>query len=145
MHPGYFNKPRQKFDYETNIKSTAYIGPNEGSNYFAGGINGGETKYFLNLIKLLNQNIVKDKQNRIIAKWHDESHWNWYLNKHIESVKILSPSYLYYSELKLPFPPKIILRDKKKLGGHSNFRGKIEMRLVINSIKDFIKKLIKKI
>jgi len=140
LHPGYYNKPVEKFTYENNPKSKAYIPKKTGKYYFAGGINGGKTDCFVEVMEVLSKNIVEDLNNNIIAKWHDESHWNWYLNNHINSVKILTPSYLYHDKLKLPFEPKMILRDKKDFGGHSKLRNKLELRLLINSFKDLIKK-----
>ncbi|MEI6042255.1 MAG: family 6 glucosyltransferase [bacterium] len=143
LHPGYYDKPRGKFTYEGNPKSTAYIDKSQGVYYFAGGINGGLAKPFLETIQILDINIKRDKENKIIAKWHDESHWNWYLNNHLDIVKILTPAYLYYSENNLPFEAKILLIDKKTLGGHSKFRNKTELKLILNSLKTFIKKVIK--
>jgi hypothetical protein len=142
LHPGYYNKNKDKFDYDNNPLSTACIKKGEGYKYFAGGINGGETRYFLNTIKTLNENINTDSRNGVLAKWHDESHWNWYLNNHYDIIKILDPSYLFFPKLKLPLEPKIILRDKSTLGGHAKFRNKFEIRLMINSLKEFIKKII---
>jgi hypothetical protein len=142
LHPGFYNKPVHKYTFEKNSISKAFLNKKEGSYYFAGGINGGITKDFIKIIKILADNINIDLQNKILAVWHDESHWNWYLNNNLDVVRILSPSYLYPEGVSLPFQAKILIRDKNIIGGHANFRNKIELRLIINKLKDFIKKII---
>ena len=71
------------FPYERNRKSLAYIAP-FGNNYtyFMGGINGGTSKDYLNMIRTLCNNIQDDYSRGIIAKVHDESHINAYLRTH---------------------------------------------------------------
>ncbi|MEK7202853.1 MAG: family 6 glucosyltransferase [Patescibacteria group bacterium] len=143
LHPGYYNKPIKKFTYENNPLSKAFIERKEGLHYYSGGINGGETKSFLNIIEMLNNNINEDYKNKIIAVWHDESHWNWYLNNHPDMVKNISPSYCYPEGASLPFEQKMLVRDKDLLGGFSSFRNKIELRLIVNKIKRSVKKYYK--
>lgn len=142
LHPGFYNKKRKKFTYETNKKSTAYIARNEGYSYFAGGLNGGTTRAFLEAIKTINNNTKTDKNNNIIAKWHDESHWNKYLANR-NDIKILPPSYLYPEGWQLPFKPIILIRDKNKYGGHSSLRND-KLNLKKSNIT-IIKRLINKI
>ena len=144
LHSGYYNKPIKKYTYENNPKSLAFVNTSNKKYYYQGAINGGVTKDFIETIKILDANIREDEKNKIVAVWHDESHWNAYLNTHLDTVKTLSPAYLYYNKVKLPFKPKIIFRDKKELGGHSKFRNKFELRLAINSFKESIKKIINK-
>lgn len=135
LHPGYFNKPRKKYTYETNPLSTACISENEGQYYFAGGFNGGKTGAFLQAAKIMRDDIREDATKNIIAVWHDESHWNRYLVDRSD-IKILSPEYLYPEGLSLPFVPKIIVRDKKNFGGHFAIRNRFEWRLAKNRVKD---------
>lgn len=144
LHPGYFDKSRDKFTYEKNTQSTAYIPKELGRHYFAGGINGGRATAFIDAMEQMNKNIVTDGSNNIIATWHDESYWNKYLVKR-EDIHILNPSYLYPEGAKIPFDKKILIRDKKNLGGHSHFRNKIELRLIINKSKDFVKNIFRHI
>lgn len=121
IHPGFFNKKRSKFTYDDNIKSTAFVNKKEGKYYFAGGLNGGKTKDFINAMKEMMKNTETDSNNGVVAKWHDESHWNKYLiNK--DYIKKLSPSYLYPEGWKIPFPKIILIRDKNKHGGHNQLR-----------------------
>jgi hypothetical protein len=145
LHPGYYNKSPEKYTYENNPQSMSYIKPKDGMKYYAGGINGGITKYFIEAIKIINSNIKIDLKRNITAKWHDESHWNWYLNNNIDIIKTLSPSYLYPEGADLPFETKILIRNKNLLGGHANFRKKTELRLIINNTKDLIKKILNKL
>lgn len=134
LHPGYFNKERKEFTYDENEKSLAFIPKNEGVKYFAGGINGGKTLPFLEAMEIMNENIQTDSKNNIIAKWHDESHWNKYLSNR-DDVKVLSPSYLYPEHSNIPFEPKILIRDKRNYGGFAKLRGNFSFRLFLETIK----------
>jgi len=143
LHSGFFNKPVTKFTYERRLASQAFIAKGQGKFYFQGAINGGRTDYFLKVIEILNHQIKVDLEQKIIAGWHDESHWNSYLNKHLEIVKVLSPAYLYPAGAVLPFNPKIVLRNKKEYGGHINLRRHLEGRLLLSNFKAFLKRIIK--
>jgi len=122
QHPGYFDKDRDAFNYERNPNSLAYISPDKGRYYFMGGLNGGTKAAYLSMIDTLDQQIKKDKSNNIIAIWHDESYLNRYAIDHVNDIKILSPGYGYPEGWDLPFDPKIIIRDKNKVGGHNYLR-----------------------
>jgi len=123
LHPGFYNKKRKSFTYDRNKKSTAYISKNEGINYFAGGLNGGITQAFLEAICSMSNKIDTDTKNNVVAKWHDESHWNRYLIGR-NDIKILTPSFLYPINKDLPFKPIILIRDKNNYGGHHALRNK---------------------
>lgn len=135
LHPGFHNRPVQKFTYESNPMSKAYIDKKNGKYYFAGGINGGQTKSFIHAIEILNNNIKEDVKNNIVAKWHDESHWNWYLNNNIEKVKILPSSYLFPEGSSLPIKPIILIRDKRNYGGFAKLRGNFNLVIYLQTIK----------
>jgi len=139
LHPGYYKKKRKKYTYESNKFSTAYIPRDRGEYYFAGGLNGGKTKSFLKAIKVMKDNIEEDFSNNIVAVWHDESHWNKYLVGR-NDVKILSPSYLYPEGKEMPFKKIVLVRNKKKFGGHDFIRGD-----KVNFFKKLSKKIINKI
>ena len=142
LHPGFFNKKRANFTYETNKKSLAYIPKNEGRYYVAGGINGGRTGDFIQAIKEIRERIEKDRKNGITAVWHDESHWNKYVAGNENRIKIITPSYLYPEDKELPFDKKIIILDKNKYGGHFNLRG--QRRNVNKKFFTLIERIIKK-
>jgi histo-blood group ABO system transferase len=118
LHPGYYAKTRPEYTYETRKTSTAYVAPNEGDYYFAGGFNGG-FKY-LEVAEKITKMIDKDAENGMVAVWHDESYLNRYFIDNKPSL-ILDPSYCYPDianaaravEWRLTqFKPKLIALDK---------------------------------
>ena len=71
LHPGYYNKKRPQFSYEKKQKnSTAYVKPSEGTHYFCGGFYGGTAQEFLQMIKIMKNNIHIDLKHNIISKLH---------------------------------------------------------------------------
>lgn len=139
LHPGFYNKPKNKLPYDRNKNSLAYIPYGSENNYFQGAINGGITSEFIKAMKELDGNIKKDLENNIVATWHDESHWNKFLLGRTD-VKILTPSYLYPEGQDLPFEKKILMIDKSKYGGHDNMRG--TKGGIYKKIKNFVGKFI---
>lgn len=117
LHPGFYNKTRNEFTYDTNPNCLAYVAPHEGDYYFAGGFNGGKTSKFLEMCLSLAINIDKDLQNGIVAVWHDESHMNRYFINNEPEV-FLSPSYCFPESWSLPFERKLLALDKN----HSEMR-----------------------
>jgi len=122
LHPGFFNKRRSRFTYETRRQSTAFIPFFKGKHYFMGGFNGGKAEYFIKMSETLMKNIEQDLKNGIIAIWHDESHLNRYFWEHRKEVKILNPEYGYPEGWNLPFEAKITILDKSKHGGYDFLR-----------------------
>lgn len=124
-HPGYIgNKPLwpdPSCDYDRNPESTAYVAPNNGTFYFAGGFYGGSYKEFMKLVHTTTTNIISDLEKDIIACWHDESHINRYFIDHKPTV-MLSPSYCYpehgYRVGYPPYPMRLVALDKN----HSELR-----------------------
>lgn len=133
-HPGYFNKERSEFPYDTNKKSLAFISNEEGVYYFMGGLNGGEKTAYLSLIDELEKRVDTDRNNKVVALWHDESHLNRYAIDHIEKIKILDPSYGYPEGWELPFEPKILIRDKSRYGGHDFLRNEHYIKRIIKKV-----------
>ncbi|MCA9750267.1 MAG: glycosyl transferase family 6, partial [Romboutsia sp.] len=108
-HPVAYHFRRKQFKYEANQISTAYIAPNEGVYYLAGGLIGGATKEFLDMCLVLKNNMDKDTENNVLAICHDESHINRYFVDF--PPRILHPGYCYPQDWYLPFPKKTLLRD----------------------------------
>jgi hypothetical protein len=123
LHPAFYDK---------NTKSSACLNVKNWHYYYQGAINGGETREFIKVIERLRDNTRADLNKKIIALWHDESHWNKFLNEHQNIVKTLSPSFLYPEGFSLPFIPKILIRGKNKYFGGLN-----EIRSVGKTLKSF--------
>lgn len=139
QHPWFYNKWKNKFPYDKNKNSTAYIEKWEWMIYVQGALNGWSAKDFLNMAEVLANNIDIDNRNNIVALWHDESHLNRYIiNK---KTKVLDPWYLYPETFDIPYDCKILIRDKSKLL-HIH---KIKWGWVILDIKNYIIMLIKNI
>ena len=122
IHPGFYNKTRENYTYETNRNSTAYIHPNEGDHYFAGGFNGGSSSEFLKMSSVISNNINTDQENGITAIWHDESHLNKYLCAY-NNIRVIDPSYCFPEASwakDLTFPKRLMALDKK----HDEMRGR---------------------
>lgn len=136
-HPGYYINPMFVPPIEPNPSSTAYVKRLTASiNYLgkeksypfyaAGGFQGGETKSFLQAMKIMKTNIETDLNNNYVAIWNDESHWNKYLLDFQQNrgvITFLTPSYVYpdslVNELYVPriwgvnYPPKLVTITKK--------------------------------
>lgn len=104
--------PRTRGAFETRPESTACVRDDEGEDYyFAGGFFGGTTKEFLKITDTTNANIDIDLSKGIIAEWHDESHWNRYCIDNPPTI-ILSPSYCYPENWKMPYKRRLLALDK---------------------------------
>ena len=89
----------------------------EKMQYFAGGFNGGSSSEYLKMCEKLSQNIEKDKENNVMAIWHDESHMNRYFIDN-PPTKVLDPGYCYGESLRPPYRARLIALDKN----HSKIR-----------------------
>lgn len=99
--------------FEDNRDSSAYLPEEKNETYFQGCLFGGSSLEFIKLVEVLNENTNKDLKNNIIAKWHDESHLNWYFNT-VKFPKVLSSDYCYPMAFQnLGLNKKIIHLDKK--------------------------------
>jgi histo-blood group ABO system transferase len=108
QHPGYVGK---RGTYETNPLSCAYVRPNEGSIYFAGGFYGGSKDEFIAMNQILFERITADLQQGIMPVWHDESHLNRYFIDYKPTI-ILSPSYCYPEGWNLNYHPRLLALNK---------------------------------
>jgi histo-blood group ABO system transferase len=108
-----YEKPDQ-YSYERRPESLAYVPLGEGTNYYAGGFNGGSTKEFLKMSEVIADRVNRDLENGIVAVWHDESHMNRYLIDNPPTLS-LTPSYCFAEEFlgsNYPHEPKIIALKK---------------------------------
>lgn len=113
QHPGWFNRKPFEFEYDRNRKSSAYISYVNGEVYVCGGVNGGKTAPFLELIDSLDARIRDDYNKGIIARWHDESHVNKYIIEN-KDYRLLSPSFCYPEGWDIPYEQYLLVLDKKK-------------------------------
>ncbi len=111
LHPGFFQAPRHRFSYETRASSRAYIGPDEGHWYFAGGFNGGRADALLETARAIRDMVDDDGARGLVAVWHDESYLNRALCDTPPSL-MLSPSYCYPETATLGLRPKLLALDK---------------------------------
>jgi hypothetical protein len=114
LHSGYVTKDLKFYPFERNNYSTAFIPYIKKSNYnyFTGAVNGGKSNKFIDLIKLLNKNILLDLNNNLIPIYHDESHYNKFLNTN--RILILDENYCFPEISNYPNSVKILLIDKIK-------------------------------
>ncbi len=111
QHSGQYDKPPAEFPYERNPDSTAYIAVGEGKVYAQTAFFGGKTETMLAMAEDRSAAIDADNEKRIVAVWHDESHFNRYIYDHPPEI-VLSPSYCYPEGSNYPFEPKILALDK---------------------------------
>lgn len=131
QHPINYKLPVNKYPYERNPKSNAYICQGDGNFYVQGAFVGGKGKQFIQMAKTLDTLTEDDLKRNIVAIWHDESFLNMYVVKHNDEFQILGRQYLYYEEYTFPYEPVMMLRNKQKKMTLSSIRG-IEGKKHIN-------------
>jgi len=100
-HPGFYNKPRSRFSYETNKNSTAYIASHEGEHYFYDYFMGGSTTSVLEISYKIVDYIKQDEIKKTCAEWLDESYLNRYLASN-SNANVLDLSYCWSDIFKKP-------------------------------------------
>lgn len=118
-----------RYTYDRNPASKAYIPYGQGSHYYAGGFNGGTVPAFKALCESIIQATDEDLSNNIIALWHDESHLNAYLLN--RNIKVLPPTYVWLQQdYKWYNKHKIIAGTRQKIyyGGEDWLRGKSDIK-----------------
>ena len=114
LHPGYFRLRNNSFfrhprlalsdlklqfifgglgSWETNKRSLAFVSRKKRRNYFCGGIWGGPRKSFIEFVSTLSERVQTDLENGYVAKFHDESHLNWFAANF--KFRTQSPSWCY--------------------------------------------------
>lgn len=79
--------------WETNQNSTSFLPRKMRSTYFCGGVWFGEISTIFRMCTELSTNIDIDLSSNIVAKFHDESHLNWFVAK--SKFANLSPAYCF--------------------------------------------------
>lgn len=123
QHPGYWQSESSECSFDRNSNCNAYVPYGYGGPYFQNCFQGGESREFLEMSKLLADRIDDDLSKNIIPLWHDESHMNRYMADH-KPTKIMNPGYAYCQHLEAQFnlkhfPIKILSLDKN----HEEIRG----------------------
>ena len=112
------HQPACFYPYERNKKSLAYVAPyGKNYTYFMGGLNGGKSDVYLQMIQTLATNIRDDYSRGIIAQVHDESHINAYMRTH--RCKQLSTT-LNRPEEWADETTKLIFREKTHIDPYFN-------------------------
>ena len=104
--------------YETNEKSTAYVGEDEGDYYYIGAFWGGRTPEVLQMSATLHRNVEQDLSWGHVARWHDESYLNRYFIDH--PPEILSPGFCHPERYFMPLVKKRILALPKEHDKYQN-------------------------
>lgn len=117
-HPGCYAADRWGSP-NTDPISTAYLPISEQQHYYCGGVQGGLAEMYLKVAKQLAENIDIDEKNRVMAEWHDETHWNKAISQNMHMVTELSPAYCMPESVEArmswglsEFKPKILALDK---------------------------------
>jgi len=142
LHAGYVNKNSFFFPFERNINSKAYI-PfkiNRHYKYYLGGINGGSSTEFLKLAESINNWIISDSKNGIVAVFHDESHFNKYIQD--LNIKVLDTNYGLPEGWNGNYKPKILILDKSKINPNFIKQNKKIFPRSFSIIKRFISGII---
>ena len=118
---------------------------NSGEHYYQGGLIGGESKAYIELLEQCSLMTETDLKRNITARWHDES----YLNKYLldKQIKILSTEYGRPQEWTVPPTPKIIFRDKNTILGASyicSLKKRNRLKLISKAIRNILNKLLKR-
>ena len=127
-HPGFWNRKispiirlksfltRSKLtngSWETRPESKAYVEPIFRKSYVCGGIWLGKNRAVFKLIDQLSKSVEIDRNNSIMAVWHDESHLNQWASEN--DFLLLSPEFCFvneYEHLK-DLKPKVLAVTKK--------------------------------
>ncbi|WP_338412700.1 glycosyltransferase [Psychrobacter raelei] len=130
LQPHMFHRNREKYTYDRNPKSTAYIAYGEGKYYFTGALNGGKSEAFLDLCHTLYNNTQSDLKQDIIALWHDESHLNKFALGR-EDIKILPPYFTRGEREYWKKTSKLMFSDKShyRFGGHAYLRNETDKKI----------------
>ncbi|WP_052074736.1 family 6 glucosyltransferase [Shewanella mangrovi] len=147
QHPGYYGYRYLFLPYERRIKkSTAYIkNIKKGSVYLQGCLSGGKANNYLELIYRCRENINLDLSRNIIARAHDESHLNKYLNSlSYKDTSILSGAFSYPEDFEKKDDIYILMRSKNSFSWYKDIK-KVNCSsdiYLIRVMKKIIKRLI---
>jgi histo-blood group ABO system transferase len=115
LHPGFAGiKDNMSYPYDRNQLSNAYVELGGGNQYYQNCFQGGSSKEFLNMCKILKERCEDDLRKNYIALWHDESYMNRYMIENPPTL-VLPPTYAQPQNWPLYGPTKIMHLDKDHL------------------------------
>ena len=79
--------------WETNTDSTAFVPRNKRVNYICGATWFAVAEYMQDLCEELSQHVARDLQRGVVARFHDESHLNWFRAN--RSCSVLESDYCF--------------------------------------------------
>jgi histo-blood group ABO system transferase len=105
QHPGYVGASPDQLPFERRLESRCRIPVGDGQMYYAGGVQGGNARVYLDACERMADWVQTDLSRDIIPIWHDESAWN----KHCQvyppdctlSSRYCSPEYSNDSEARI--------------------------------------------
>lgn len=121
QHPGFWDKSPLEATFCPDPRSRAFHDPSPRDRYVAGGVQGGAIEAFLDAAGTCAQAIEADLLDGVIAVWHDESHWNRFVNSRPE-ITVFGPEYCWPESSPAPESigaPRILALDKD----HHEMRG----------------------
>ena len=133
-HPSYVKKRNKPF--EKRELSSAFYQLQQESIYVCGGVQGGTRQRYLSAIIEINKNIEIDLNNELIARWHDESHWNKYVNQNIEQTVILGREFCWPEHwVTTSNPGRIIALKKNHTATRKNYSFKSKLRFLLSEVR----------
>jgi histo-blood group ABO system transferase len=120
QHPGYYLGGWGS--RRTQHASLFYVPQAFWNDYYCGGFQGGRKDSYLKMAEVLSEMIDQDldiaknirytHNDGILAEYHDESAYNWYLKVKESPAMVLNPSYCYPESWNIPYEKKLLALDK---------------------------------
>jgi hypothetical protein len=98
--------------WETRESSKSYVRPEHRTHYVQGSAWGGPTTTVLEMCRELAGRTIQDKNQGIVAVWHDESHLNWWVAN--RAVKFLPNRFLGFAPPRRPVAKGTVVRNLDK-------------------------------
>jgi hypothetical protein len=111
-HPAAWRKPTEL--WEERPESAAYVEPHMRGVYVAGGVQGGPVGAYLWAAATCARSILQDHLAGRTAVWHDESHWNRFMQGRAD-VLTLGAEYCWPESWPVPAglpSPRVLALDK---------------------------------
>lgn len=110
-HYLFYNRTPLYFSYDRNPKSTAFIPYLSGEYYIRGGVNGGKTEKYLEMIHTCLRDVEENEKRGIVSIWHDETHLNHFMLTQ-KNCKVLDPGFCYTQYCNVDCNIFILMREK---------------------------------